>query len=55
MASGFPTSFFRIVKTHGLQLGENCADENLCLNANYESLGIVRYPDCAVTKFPVRL
>jgi len=53
--SKFPTSLFRVVKTHGLQLGEDCADENLRLNANYEAVGIVRYPYCAATKFPVRL
>jgi hypothetical protein len=41
MVSGFPTSLFRIVKTHGLQLGEDCTHENLRLNAKYESLGIV--------------
>jgi hypothetical protein len=40
---------------HGLQLGEDGADEYLRLNAKYQSLGIVRYPDCAATKFPVRL
>ena len=46
---------FRIIETHRLQFGENCADENLRLNAKYYRLGIVGHSDCGATKFPMRL
>jgi len=40
---------------HRLQFGEHCADKNLGLDPEQKSLGIIRYPDCGTTKFPVGL
>ena len=39
----------------GLQFGEYCAYENLCLDSKYHPLGVVGYPNCGATEFFVRL
>ncbi len=45
----------RTVEAHRLQLGENCADKNLCFDAKQNSVSIIRDPDRGATELPVRL
>ena len=48
------SQLFWIVEMHRLQFSKNGADVHLCLDAKYESFGIVGHPDCGATKLPVR-
>src|SRR4029077_6806507 len=52
---GTRLALFWIIEADRLQFRENCAHENLCVDAKDEPLGIVCHPDCGTTKFLVRL